>query len=60
VYQISKQSDNPFLLYGSFHTKTKRRKNKNTKENEETKPNFESLYLGNAWRNLVEIWNIEY
>jgi len=27
-------------------------------KNEETKPIFESLYLGNAWCDLVEIWNV--
>jgi len=25
-----------------------------------TKPIFGSSYLGNAWRNLVEIWNVGY
>jgi len=29
-------------------------------DKKETKPIFESLYLGNAWRDLVEIWNVEY
>jgi len=33
---------------------------KNKKKNEETKPVFESLYLRNAWRDLVEIWNARY
>jgi len=59
VYQISRQSDNPFPLYGNFHTKKKRRQKKK-KEKEETKPVFESLYLGNAWHDLVEIWNVGY
>jgi len=58
VYQISKQLDNPFVLYGNFHTKTKRRKKQ--EKNEESKPVFESLYLGNAWRDLVEMWNVGY
>jgi len=57
VYQISRQSDNPFPLYGNFHTKRKRRKIKQEK-NQETKPIFESSYLGNAWQDLVEIWNV--
>jgi len=57
--KFSRQSDNPFPLYGNFHTKTKRRK-KNKKKNEETKPIFESSYLTNAWRDLVEIWNVGY
>jgi len=68
VYQISRQLDNPFPLYGYFHAKTKRRRKKNKNNNnnnkkkkpEETKPDFESLYLGNAWRDLVEIWNVGY
>jgi len=32
-----------------------RRKEKKT---EETQPIFEGSYLGNAWRDLVEIWNV--
>jgi len=48
VYQISRQSDNPFPLYGR------------RKKPEETKPIFETSYLGNAWRDLVEIWNVGY
>jgi len=28
-------------------------------KNEETKPIFESS-LGNAWRGLLEIWNVKY
>ena len=47
VYQISRQSDNPFPPYGNFHTKTKRKKKQ--EKNKETKPVFESLHLGNAW-----------
>jgi len=47
VYQSSRQSDNPFPLYG--------KKKRQEKKNEETKPVFESLYLGSAWRDLVEI-----
>jgi len=27
-------------------------------KNEETKPTFESSYLGNTWHDLVEIWNV--
>jgi len=49
VYQISRQSDNAFVFYSNFHTLTKRKKN------EETQPTFEGSYLGNAWRDLVEI-----
>ena len=30
------------------------------KKNEETKPIFESSYLGNVWHDLLEIWNMEY
>jgi len=29
-------------------------------KNEETMPVFESLYLGNTWHDLVEIWNVGY
>jgi len=55
-YQISKQSDNPFplLIMVTFIPRQKEEKN------EENKPVFESLYLGNSWRNLVEIWNVRY
>ena len=35
----------------------KRKKEKKTKK---TKPIFESLYLGNAWRDFVTIWNVRY
>ena len=45
VYQSSRQSDNPFPLYGNF---MKRRENK---------PIFGSSYLRNTCRDLVEIWN---
>jgi len=30
------------------------------KKNEKTKPIFASSYLGNAWRDLVGIWNVGY
>jgi len=30
------------------------------KENEETEPIFGSSYLGNAWRHLVEIWDVRH
>jgi len=33
---------------------------KKKKKNEETKPIFERSYLGNAWRDLVEFWNVGY
>jgi len=36
VYQISRQSDNPFPLYGNFHTFTK--EEKKGKKTKETKP----------------------
>ena len=52
VYQISRQSNNLFPRYGNQDEKKKK--------NEETKPIFESSYLGNAWRDLVEIWNARY
>jgi len=32
-----------------------RKKKKEKKKNEETQPTFEGSYLGNAWRDLVEI-----
>jgi len=35
-------------------------KEEQKEKNEETKPIFGSLYLGNAWCNLVEIWNVGY
>jgi len=35
----------------------RKKRNKEIK-NEETQPNFESSYLGNAWRDLVEISNV--
>jgi len=38
----------------------KKQEKKTRKKNEETKPVFESLYLGNAWRDLIEIWNVRY
>jgi len=50
VYQISRQLDNAFVFYSNFHTFTKKEK-----KNEETQPTFEGSYLGNAWRDLVEI-----
>ena len=53
-HSVDQISDNPFPLYDNFHTSIKRRKN------EETKPIFETLYLKNAWRDLVEIWNVGY
>jgi len=53
--------NNPFSLYGNCYVLTKRReKEREKKEKTETKPIFESLYLGNAWCNLVEIWNMGY
>jgi len=63
VYQISGLSDYPFPLYGNFHTKTKRRrknKKKKKKKTEEPKLVFRSLYLGNTWGDLVDIWNVGY
>jgi len=33
---------------------------KRRKNTEEMKPIFENSYLGNAWHNLVEIWNVGY
>jgi len=30
------------------------------KKNKETKPIFGSSYLGNAWCDLIDIWNVEY
>jgi len=56
VYQISRQSDNAFVFYSNFHTFTKgRRKEKKKEKNEETQPTFEGSYLGDAWRDIVEI-----
>jgi len=48
MYQISRQSDSLFPLYGNFNTFTKRNEKKEEKKNEETKPVFGSSYLGNA------------
>jgi len=33
---------------------------KEEEKNEETKPIFEGLYLGNTWCNLVKIWNVRW
>jgi len=33
---------------------------KEEREKKETKPIFGSSYLGNAWCDLVEIWNVGY
>jgi len=55
VYKISRQSENPFPLYGNFHALTKRRK-----KDEETKPIFESSYFRNTCHDLVEIRNVGY
>jgi len=62
VYQLSRQLDSPFLLYGiTFIPGRKEEKEKeNKKKNEETKPIFESSYLRKTWHNLVEIWNVGY
>ena len=54
VYQISRQSNNLFPLFMVTFTPLQKKKN------EETKPIFESLYLGNTWRDLLEIWNVGY
>jgi len=59
VYQISGQSDNGFAFDENFCCLTKRRKT-NQKYPEETQPIFEGSYLGNTWRNLVEIWNVRW
>jgi len=32
-----------------------KRRRKQKERNEETKPIFENLYLGNTWRDIVEI-----
>jgi len=47
------KSDNTFPLYGTYTLRWK-------EENKESKPIFESLYLGNARHDLVEIWNVGY
>jgi len=48
VYQISRQSDNPFPLYGNFHTLMKRRK---------SKPSFWKFI---SWKCLMQFrWNLE-
>jgi len=57
VYQISRQLDNGFVFCNNFYTFMKRRK-KRMKKDEEIKPIFEDSYLGNAWHDLVEIWNV--
>jgi len=43
-------------------TFTPRRKEekKTRNKNKETKPIFESSYLGDTWHDLVEIWNVGY
>jgi len=47
-----RHSDNAVLFYNNFHTLMKRRK-----KLLETQPIFKGSYLGNIWRDLVEIWN---
>ena len=57
VNQISMELDNPFSLDSNFHIDKKKEKEK---KNKGIKPIFESLYLRNAWHDLVEIWNVGY
>jgi len=38
----------------------KKKKTRKKKPPKETKPIFESSYLGNAWHNLLEIWKVGY
>ena len=54
MYHISRQSDSLFSLYGNFQKEEKEKKT------EDTKPIFETSYLGNAWCDLIEIWNVGY
>jgi len=39
----------------TFIPRRKEEREKKKKKNEETKPIFESSYLGNTWRDLVQI-----
>jgi len=48
-----------FAFYDNFCCLTKRRETKKRQEkNEENQPIFEGSYLGNAWCDLAEIWNV--
>jgi len=62
TFMCTKFQGNQIIRFRFMVTFIPRRKEeKNTrKKNEETKPVFESLYLGNSWRNLIEIWNVGY
>ena len=44
----------------TFTLLRKEEKKKEGKNNKETKPIFERSYLGNAWHDLVEFWNVGY
>jgi len=57
VYQISRQSDNSIVQLSHLYEKKKK---KQKKKNEETQPTFKGSYLGNVWRDLVEIWNVRW
>jgi len=52
VYQISRQSDNVFVFITTLTPWLRK--------NEETQPIFKGSYLGNAWHDLVEIWNVRW
>jgi len=58
TFMCTKFQSNQIIRFHFMVTFIPRRKEE--KKNQETKPVFESLYLGNAWRNLVEIWKVGY
>jgi len=61
TFMCTKFQGNQIIRFHFMVTFIPRQKGeKNKKKNEETKPVFESLYLGNFWRDLVKIWNVGY
>jgi len=57
IFLCSKFQSNHITPYRFMVTFIPRRKKE---KNKETKPVFESLYLENAYRDLIEIWNVRY
>jgi len=58
-FQCTKFKGNRIMHFCFITTFTPLRKEKE-KKNEETQPIFEGSYLGNAWCDLVEIWNVRW
>jgi len=58
TFMCTKFQGNQIIRFHFMVTFIPRRKEE--KKNEETKPVFESLYLRNAWHDLVKIWNVGY